>query len=144
MTPRAQSESVGVILLTAVVVIVVSAAGVFVLADADGDETTRVDLSIEVTEAGVAVAHNGGNSVPLDDLRVVVRNGSETWRPDVNESGIVGNSTDEQFDRGDRWVWRESLATDEITTVQVFDLRTNTLLSEVRRYPTSETPLTST
>lgn len=142
MTTRAQSESIGVILLTGVVVIVVGAAGAIVLADASGEETTRTDLAISVTDGGVAVAHNGGESVPFDDLRVVVRNGSNTWRPPVNESGVVGNDTDGQFDSGDRWVWREPLDTDELTTVQVFDRRTNTRLAEVRRYPTADGSLT--
>ncbi|WP_435117195.1 type IV pilin [Halolamina sp. C58] len=144
MTPRAQSESIGVILLTAVVVVTVGAAGSVVLADVGDEGTTRADLSIEIADEGVSVAHNGGESVAFDDLRVVVRHGNETWRPDVNASGVVNGGADGQLDSGDRWVWRQSLDTNEVTRVQVFDRRTNTLVAEERRYPTAEVELTPT
>jgi hypothetical protein len=144
MNPRAQSETVGVILLTAVIVVTVGAAGSVVLADVGDEGTTRADLSIDIADDGVSVAHNGGESVPLDSFRVVVRHGNDTWRPDVNASGVVNGGADGQLDSGDRWVWRQSLDTNEVTRVQVFDRRTNTLLAEERRYPTGEVELTPT
>ncbi|GAB7095498.1 hypothetical protein JCM30237_26520 [Halolamina litorea] len=144
MTARAQSESVGVILLTAVVVVTVSAAGAVVLADAGGDESTRADLSVNVAEEGVALTHNGGDSVAFADLRIVVSHGNETWRPAVNASGIVRGDADDQFERGERWAWRQSLDISEVATVRVFDAATGTLLAADRRYPSGASSLTPT
>ncbi|GAB7013781.1 type IV pilin [Halolamina salina] len=144
MSTRAQSESIGIILLTAVVVVTVGTAGSIVLADVGGEETTRADLSVEIADEGVSVAHNGGESVAFDDLRVVVRHGNETWRPPMNGSGLLDNDSNARFDAGERWVWSQPLDTSEITVVQVFDRRTGTLLAEERRYPTVESSLTPT
>lgn len=139
MTSRAQSESIGVILLTAVVVITVSTAGVVVLADIGAEETTRADLAVDITDDHVAVTHNGGESVPFDALVVVVRQGNDTWRPAANASALTRGDTDAQFEPGERWVWNRSLETTRVATVRVFDRRTNTLLVEKRGYPTAAT-----
>jgi len=144
MSHRAQTESIGVILLTAVIVVTVAAAGSIVLADASGDPTTQADLSVTIADEGVAVDHDGGGAIPFDNLRVVVQHGNETWRPPVNASGLVTGNGDDSFVSGERWVWRQPLDTDEVTTVHVFDRRTETLLAESRRYPSGESSLTPT
>lgn len=139
MTSRAQSESIGVILLTAVIVVTVGAAGTVVLADIGAEETTRADLAVDLTDDRVAVAHNGGDSVPFDALLVVVRQGNDTWRPATNVSALARGDADAQFDPGERWVWNRSLDTTQVATVRVFDRRTNTLLVEEQDYPTAAT-----
>ena len=141
--PRAQSEPLGVVLLTAVVVVSVSVAGVVALADAGGDETTRASLDVTVTREGVGVAHDGGASVPLDDLRVVVRNDGVGWRPTVSESDVLGGDGDAELDPGERLVVRRPLG-ESLTTVHVVDARTGTLLAEVEAYPTRLTSLPGT
>ncbi|WP_049980048.1 type IV pilin N-terminal domain-containing protein [Halolamina rubra] len=144
MTARAQSETVGVILLTAVVVLTVGTVGAVVFTEVNTAETTRADLAVSVADDGVAVTHNGGEPIAFADLEVVVRSGDETWRPPMNESGVVRGDGDDRFQPSERWVWRQSLDTGEVTTVRVFDQRTGELLAEARRYPTAEVGLTPT
>lgn len=140
---RAQSEPVGVVLLTAVVVLSVTTAGVVVFAGVGDDETTRTSVSVTVTHDGLGVAHGGGESVPLSDLRVVVRNDSETWRPAVTVAGVVDGDDDATFEPGERWVARRALG-ENVTTVYVVDERTGTVLKKATQYPTRLTRLTRT
>lgn len=143
MTTRAQSESVGVILLTAIIVLVVGTAGAVVFAGVDTTETVRADLAITVADDGVAVTHDGGQPVAFADLQVVVRHGGEAWRPPMNESGVVRGNGDEQFEPGERWVASRELDPDTVTTVQVVERESDTVLAEVRRYPGASSALSS-
>lgn len=144
MTARAQTESVGVILLTAVVVLTVGTAGAVVFAGVDTTDTVRADLAVSVADDGVSVTHDGGQSIAFADLQVVVRNGDDTWRPPMNESGVVRGNDDEKFDPGERWAATRDLDTDAVTTVLVVERESDTVLVEVRRYPgASSTALAS-
>lgn len=140
---RGQSEPLGVILLTAVVVVTVATAGVVVFDELQGSETTRADVSVTVTHDGVGLAHDGGDDVPLSALRVAVRNDSETWKPAVDAAGVVAGDADGAFEPGERWVARRSLG-DDVVTVYVVDTGTGTLLDETERYPTRLRQLTHT
>lgn len=140
---RGQSEPVGALLLAAVVVITVATAGVVVFDHLQDAETTRADVSVTVTADGVAVAHAGGDAVPLSALRVVVRNDSGTWEPPVGVGGVVDGDADGTFEPGERWVARQSLGDDPVT-VYVVDERTETLLEKAERYPTRLRRLTHT
>lgn len=135
MTARAQSETVGVILLTAIVVLTVGTAGAVVLAGVDTTETVRADLAVTVADDGVAVTHDGGQPVAFADLQVVVRNGDGTWRPPMNESGVIRGDDDGEFEPGERWAATRDLNGDAVTTVQVVERESDTVLVEVRRYP---------
>ncbi|NHX35467.1 MULTISPECIES: type IV pilin [Halolamina] len=140
MTDRAQSEAIGIILLTGVIVISVGTAGAFVLSGsgvASGERITA-DVSIEIADDGVGLTHEGGDSVPFDELRVVVRHGNETWRPPVNASGVRNGDGDDQFDPTEQWVGNRTLDTDVVTKVQIFHVESGTLLAEARRYPSQE------
>lgn len=134
---RAQSESVGVVLLTVVVVLSVTTVGTVVFAQVQGTETTRADLAVTVARDGVTVTHAGGDSIPLPDLVVVVRNDSDTLRPTVTAAGVVQGDDDATFDPGERWASSRSLGED-LTTVFVVDTRTNAVLTKVTRYPTDD------
>lgn len=144
MTTRAQTESVGVVLLTAVIVLTVGGAGAVVLADVNTGETTRADLSVTVTDEGVGVTHDGGQPVAFSDLQVVIRQGNETWRPSMNASGVATGDGDEQFEPGERWTTSPPLDTGSVATVQVVERQSNTVLADGRRYPTADSPLTPT
>ena len=146
MTDRAQSESIGVILLTAVVVITVGSAGAVVLAadGGGGEETVNADVSIDIVEDGVVVAHGGGDAVSLADVRVIVETGNGTWRPPVNQSGLENGDGDEQFEEGERWVGERDLDPEALVRVRVIDAESRTLLAEARRYPTQGTSVTPT
>ena len=79
---RAVSPVIGVILMVAITVILAAVIGTFVLGlgDSLGDNQPSAQLSVSVDETGenVTIEHNGGDSVNLDNLDVVARNGSST------------------------------------------------------------------
>lgn len=142
MTQRAQTESIGVILLTAVVVVTVGTAGAVMFSSIGTEDRTRADVSVTLSNDGVALAHNGGDPVAFTDLQVVVRNGNGTWRPVVDESTVLNSDGDDQFEAGERWVGWQALDRSEVTTVRVFDTNRGTLLAQERRYPSERTGLT--
>ena len=73
-TARAQSETVGVILLLGVFVVTAGAVGVAVVGDVTSD-TDEVVVSADLTAEGtdLRVTHLGGDTVPNEALAVVVR-----------------------------------------------------------------------
>ncbi|MBP1985758.1 type IV pilin N-terminal domain-containing protein [Halolamina salifodinae] len=92
---RSQSETVGVILLTAVVVIVVSTTGMFYLSSVDStDDEPRLSVDGDFSRPNVTIAHTGGDTVPSGELRLVLS---------VNGSRANVTTLDRQFGPGDRW-----------------------------------------
>lgn len=130
---RAQSESVGVILLVGIVVISVATVGAFALSDIDSDER-NFDATVEVTTDRITIVHGGGDPVPLSDLLLVLRIDGTTTRTKPNDSELVGGDSDELFEPGERWVTDTvSYSTDELVTVRLFDV--DTQLAKDTRYP---------
>lgn len=88
---RAQSEVTGVALLTGVVTIVALLVGGVIIAESGPDDdgpTTGFEIS--ASTENVTLAHNGGDTVAVSNLRVTLRqgNGERTFVP------AVGNTTD--------------------------------------------------
>lgn len=83
MNDRAQSETVGVVLLVGVVVITVSTAGAFALSDVDSD-IRDFDGRIEVTTDSITIAHAGGDPIAFSDLLLVF--GSTERRPESSRT----------------------------------------------------------
>ena len=77
---RAVSPVIGVILMVAITVILAAVIGSFVLGiGGDINETPQAQLSVEATvnssdQLNVTITHDGGDSLPGDDLRVIVEN----------------------------------------------------------------------
>ncbi len=73
---RSQSEVIGVVLLTAVVVILVSLIGAVVLSERveSGETRIAIDVSLEQNddETVVTVRHRGGATVDAADVRVII------------------------------------------------------------------------
>lgn len=80
---RAQSSTIGVILLTAVVVITVSSIGFFWIgslserADATGP---LIETNVTATDSNVTIRHVMGESVGVEEISVIVRNDTTTQR----------------------------------------------------------------
>lgn len=78
---RGQSETVGVVLLTGVIVLAVSILGVGILSSGpQGTQQPLVDLDIEIGPSAVSVTHGGGDAVDGQVLDVIVRNRTESHR----------------------------------------------------------------
>lgn len=128
---RGQSEVVGEILAIGMVVIVVTTAGAYLLSDAASpDEETLAQVTLDVSEERIELAHAGGESVATADLELTVAvNG--TRQPGITwASGTVADSDgDARFDPGERWVRTGlSLAPDARVRVTLADRDTGTLL----------------
>jgi len=136
MNERAQSESIGVILLVGVVVISVATVGAFALSNIDSDQRD-FDATIEVTTDSITIAHAGGDPVPFSELLIVVRVDGNTTRIRPEASDLETGDSDELFEPGERWV-NDSVpySTDELVTVRLFDA--NTQLSEETQYPNAD------
>lgn len=98
---RAQSEAVGTVLLLAMVVIGVSVVGYVVLGTIEPEDSPAVDVKSTVTDSTLALTHWSGDSLPGDDLTVVVRYGGNEERYDFAADGSYGADT--TFDPGDEW-----------------------------------------
>lgn len=103
---RGQSETVGVILLTAVVVVLATTVSVLVLSNFDGTGETgpNVDVKSSVTDQQVGLEHFGGNRFDVSDIRVDIRqqDGDDISRP-LSSFTLDRGGNNETFEAGDRW-----------------------------------------
>jgi len=102
---RAQSESIGVIMLTAVIVLLVGGFGVVYLGASgagSGADTPLVDAEVTVTDQQVTITHVGGDTIPTSELDVIVRanGGSERFSLDAVN---ISEDTDGSFGPSDRF-----------------------------------------
>ncbi len=142
---RAQSEVVGVALLIGVVVTAVGIVGVLVLSDsgANGTDDPLADLEIDATTTAINLTHAGGDAIPADDVRVVVRGEDRTQRLELDATNLTGS--DDAFGLGDRFERAHGL-TGRTATILVVHTPTNTVLAERRldlRARGSQSPQTS-
>ena len=104
---RAQSEVIGIVLLTAVVVILVTVTGAVVLSDRVNEGETRavIEIEPETTLDGttLTLAHSGGEAVESDEVRVIVSGGVDGEFFLNAESG----PDEELFEAGDSWEFDE-------------------------------------
>lgn len=133
---RAQSESLGSILLVAVVVISASTFGVYYVASTTDGGTDGAngpdsfDFVVETTQDELRITHNGGPSVPTVDLQVIVENASGEYTFD--NGTMRGGDGDDRFDPGEAWIvaWNQSVDAD--ITVSLINVESETLLFRER------------
>ncbi len=99
---RSQSNVIGVLLIVGVVLVLAASAAFFVtdIGANDDDGPVFVDISTEVATDGVAITHESGDTIPVEELTLVVDTGvqrAETSFADI-ESSI------DSFSAGDRAV----------------------------------------
>lgn len=133
---RSQSQTIGVLLIAGVVLVLAAATALFVVdIGADSEDSVFVDIETEVTTDGVAITHESGDTIPIDELTLVVDTGTQR----AEESFADIESSIDSFSAGDRAVaddendlgftdtdTAEQLAAG--TTVQVIHEPTSTLL----------------
>lgn len=127
---RAQSETLGSVLLLGVVVLAVSTFGVFYLAsvvDGVGADGPPANVDGRVTTEGIRLTHLGGESVRTDALSLtLVVDGvrqSVGWA-----DGSLSGTTPDSFDPGESWSLTRAFETDDAVTVRLADRTSNTLL----------------
>ena len=117
---RGQSETLGVVLLTAIVVILVALIGGFLFAElGSSEEQVLANIQGEVTSEGVVLTHEGGDSFGPGELTVLLRG-------DAEEEWSIDNS----FEGGDKWESGDSLSNGEYQLLVVHESSNTMLLNE--------------
>ena len=107
-TARGQSETIGIVLLTAVFVVVAVTAGAFVLSDFDSSGATgpTVDIGSDIRGQDIVIEHRGGESLNADEIAVVVR-GDFEQRWQFSEFDPVTGEDSGTFAPGNRWMMED-------------------------------------
>lgn len=102
---RSQSETIGIVLLTAVIVVVTTTAGFFILTDVNEqtDGESRADLEITVNETTVVIEHQGGDSFTANTISVIIRKGGEENQSLLTDSFYPVDGNTGRFAPGQRW-----------------------------------------
>ena len=125
---RAQSETVGVVLLTAVFVLLASTVGLLLISNvlSEADDGPLVDIEANASGQYVSVQHAGGDSLPVGDVAVIVE-GTTRERYDlasfVHRRGSEGTS----FAPGDIWRGPNDVGGSRLD-VSVIDTEANQIL----------------
>lgn len=127
---RAQQETVGIALLTGVVVVVALTVGTVVVAQTAGDDTgPTADVDADATSDELTLWHSGGD--PLDRRGLVVvleQDGTET-RFTPGAANLTGG--DDRFDPGERVRRDHGLAAGDATVFVVHE-PSGALVAEAR------------
>lgn len=102
-TDRGQSETIGSILLVAIVVLTVSVFGAYALGQLGDGEKPRVEIQSNISTNELSLTHAGGDSLHGDELAVIIRwNGNET-RLGFASQGSYDTDNGGLFEAGETW-----------------------------------------
>lgn len=113
---RAQSEVIGVVLLTGVVVLLSLVVGFYVLSGSGTQGQPVAEVEGSLSDAGIEATHAGGDSFPIDELVVVVRDGGTTTRYAIDPGNVTGDG-DGRFEPSETFARAHALAGDTGTLV---------------------------
>lgn len=134
---RAATESVGTILLVAVVVVSVSvASGAVFSYRIASDGPPAVDLAATVTDGNVTVHHRGGDALALADVTVVVRADGRERRFVPDAANVTVGDADDRFEAAERWSRAHGAAVvtgDRVRVVVVHEPTDAVVLDATRR-----------
>ena len=127
---RAQSESIGVVLLTGVVVVAIAGSSAVILtmgAGGAGGAPALADLGIDATTTNVTIEHSGGDGVAMADSAVIVRDDAGEQRYQIDGPNVTGDG-DDRFEPGERFERAHGISGDS-ATVLVVDTDANDVLA---------------
>lgn len=131
---RGQSEVIGVVLLTAIIVSAVTVAGVFIFdrqaADRESEtDGALVDLQVEVNDTHVIVRHLGGDPIDASRATLVV---NATERPFDSANG--SRAYDSEFTAGEERYFQYN-GSGVVDVAVVSEARNQVLTSTTVRLP---------
>lgn len=126
---RGQVESLGTVLLLGGGIVALSTFGAFYLAEGSGVASGEGDAAalVDASPERLSVAHNGGASIPLDAVTVLVEDGSGEEAHAMNASAVRGDG-DGDFEAGETWRLDWTRSAGEEVTVAVVNERDGVLL----------------
>ncbi|WP_158853864.1 LamG-like jellyroll fold domain-containing protein [Halorhabdus sp. CUG00001] len=137
MAHRAQSDVIGVILLTAVIVILSVLVGVVTLGTVDTTDNPAANLGVDVNGTELTISHLGGTSFARGDISIVLRDGS-TQR--LTLTSFTGGDGGDSFSPGEQLFYTHGL-TDSVRVLVVHDPSNTVLYDEAFDLPDSGGPL---
>jgi len=121
---RSQSEVVGVVLLTGVIVVLVAVVGVAIFAqfESETEREPRVTITSELTndDQNLTLAHAGGDRFDAADVRVNLR-GDADEQLRLSDGTFVAGRDSTAFEAGDIWTYNHGLSSDDDLRVVVVD-----------------------
>jgi PKD repeat protein len=134
MGSRAQSEVIGVVLLTFVIVVTVGVSGTIVLGgvadDADTADAPLVDAVVEVTANEITVTHGGGDPVAQSSVTVILRGDTTTERYSLDDANLSGDD-DGSFEVTERFRRDHDLVGPTVEVMVVHDTSGTVLAQQV-------------
>ncbi len=102
---RSQSETIGIVLLTAVIVVVTTTAGFFILTDVNEqtDGESRADLKITTNNSSLVIEHQGGDEFNASAISVIVRTGDTEQQFVLADDFTTADGDPDRFSPGQRW-----------------------------------------
>lgn len=127
-TARAQSETVGVLMLTAVIVLLVGTVGILIVSNvmSAADEDPLVDVEGNATAQYVTIHHAGGESRATADVVVILEGDSRNTTRLSSWDDVRGNDPD-RFEPGDSWRLSKPVSGDRLE-ITVVDEAANVIL----------------
>lgn len=115
---RGQSHTVGVLLLTGVVVLLVGGSGVIFLSQMGTNTAPLFDANITINNETVGITHGGGESMDLDNLRVNLESVGNAERHQFDEGTVFGDD-DERFEPSERIRFTHGLGPGQVTILVI-------------------------
>lgn len=136
---RAQSETIGAILLVGVVVTAVGLFGAFYLGGFTEEAGPLVSISVDGNETTMNLTHTGGEDVPADELSVTVGQAGTNERYELDDSATTSKflkgADATRFVAGDRWRFDTGglgFTPGESATVRLIHVPTNEVVATER------------
>lgn len=120
---RAQSTTVGVILLVTVFIVTATTIGLVVVDEVDSGSEPLISADFEANGTDLSMEHLGGDAVANGDLRVIVDADGNTTRLELGPA-------DEEFAVGDSREFEESLPSGARTRVELVHAPSDSILDE--------------
>lgn len=116
---RSQSEVIGVVLLTAVVAIMVLGAGAVLIPTFIEDvQRPNIAVTIDATAQNVTIGHAGGDTLEVEDVSLILRNGDQE-RYALSDFHQIRGTDETVFDRGDRWTRNHGITGDRMEVLAI-------------------------
>ena len=122
---RAQSEVIGIILLTAVVVILAMLVGGTILESGDTQGDPSANLEVTIDDVNVTIGHHGGATLPAGEVTVQLRS-TTTQQYSIDSFHAQQGNDGNPFEPGDL-LTHEHNAGNTVRVLVIHD-RTNTVL----------------
>lgn len=134
---RAQSETIGTVLLIGVVVVAVGTFGAFFLSGFVGESAPLASISVDGNETTMNISHSGGERIATEDLRITVSQpgNSKAYTFENNGTQVRVSDPDTEFKPGDRWRFDtegQGLEADQRVTVRLIHLPSNEVVDTGR------------